>query len=41
MIVPFTIQVIDAHQANEQTVETIVESVRQRVEAKKIYLLST
>ena len=31
-------QVIDAHQANEQTVETIIESVRQRVRDKKIYL---
>ena len=31
-------QVIDAHQANEQTVETIIESVRQRVGHKKIYL---
>ncbi len=31
-------QVIDAHQANEQSVEVIVESIRRRVEDKKIYL---
>ena len=31
-------QVIDAHQANEQSVDTIIESVRQRVGDKKIYL---
>ncbi len=31
-------QVIDAHQANEQTVDTIIKSVRKRVGDKKIYL---
>ena len=31
-------QVIDAHQANEQSVEATVESIRRRVGGKKIYL---